>query len=586
MKLSRISIKNFQGLRAFDIPLRASILMFSGPNGAGKSSLRDALAMGLSGEPTRVSKKKDYDQLVNDGQTSPASISIDLADGRRSETVLPGEGTKFAGKQLEDPDTARAALPYLLAPEKFAAASADDRRGVLFTLTGCGASADEVQKRLAARSAAPAKIEAVLPLLRSGFPAAEEEARNRAKEAKGAWRGVTGATYGPKVAEGWKADKPVVAEQDLLQAEHDLDVVDGEIAQAQQQLGELQANFKAQQARAGQLAALEEKAGRISKIQRKLESDQTELNDWEAKVKETEAKASGAPVAAHWECPCCQNLLTMGKTGSLERYEVPDAAPDAEAKFKLPEHIKSRDLMARAVENDKRDLAAAQEAEAQLRALEEGVATPVEEAEIHTAAQRIDTLQTRRKKLAADLEEQRAQQRAADEADKKTKAAAQHHADVLAWSLIADAMAPDGIPGELLNDALRPVNDRLHSLAKTANWARVQITRDMDITADGRLYGLLSESEQWRADCSLALTLAGLSGLKLVLLDRFDVLDLQGRGDLLDLLYDLAERGEIDTAAVFGTLKKAPASDDIMGSFWVENGEVSAVAPAQERVAA
>ena len=42
---------------------------------------------------------------------------------------------------------------------------------------------------------------------------------------------------------------------------------------------------------------------------------------------------------------------------------------------------------------------------------------------------------------------------------------------------------------------------------------------------------------------------------KKVVLDRFDVLDLKGREDLLYWLDALAEDGEIDTALVFGTLK-------------------------------
>jgi hypothetical protein len=112
----------------------------------------------------------------------------------------------------------------------------------------------------------------------------------------------------------------------------------------------------------------------------------------------------------------------------------------------------------------------------------------------------------------------------------------------------------------------------LHGLSQDAGWARVQISRDMDITADGRAYGLLSESEQWRTDTLLALMIAQLSGLKLVVLDRFDVLDLVGRSQLLDLLCDLAEDGALESAVVCGTMKKAMPSDELIGSFWIENG--------------
>ena len=590
MKISHINISNFQGLRSADIALHTAVALVAGKNGAGKSSLRDAVAMGMNGKPTRVSKKKDFSDLVTDGHKT-GSIQLTFADGRRSEVSLPdGKATFFGSENGLDPDKARAGLTYVLDPFLFAQVEEDERRQVLFTLTGCGASAEEVQKRLAARGADSAKVEAVLPLLRAGFPAAERDAKTRATEAKGAWRAVTGETYGDKKAVGWKAEKSAVPEGTILQAENDLEEIDGAIATAQQQLGELQASYKAQQGRANQIASLEEQAGRLERIQQKLAADETELADWEAKVADTQAKASGRHVEAHHECPHCQGLLQIkgqGLAAQLVPYEVPDSAPDDGAAAYLPSYTQARDLCARAVENGKRALAAAQSAEAQLKAMEEGAGGVVAEADIHAAAQKIDALKSRRKQAAVELETLRGQVRAAAEADKKTADAARHHADVQAWTLIADALAPDGIPGEILTDALRPVNDLLFEYAKLAGWQRVQLGSDMAITADGRQYCLLSESEKWRADCLLALVVAKLSGLKLVVLDRFDVLDVAGRKDLLALLDELAFSGELDTAVVCGTLKQAPTKlPDTMASFWVKNGEVEAVKLEEERAAA
>lgn len=590
MKISHIIISNFQGLRSADIALHTPVALVAGKNGAGKSSLRDAIAMAMSGKPTRVNHKKDISSLVTDGHKT-GSISVAFADGRRSEVSLPDGKTAFFGSdKIENVERARIALPYVLDPFLFAFADGDDRRGALFTLTGCGASTEEVQKRLAARGADPAKVEAVLPLIRAGFPAAEKDAKTRAAEAKGAWRAVTGETYGDKKAVGWKAEKVVVAEGVILQAENDLDAIDSDIATAQQQLGELQANYKAQQGRANQIASLEEQAGRLERIQQKLAADETELADWEAKVADTQAKVSGRHVEAHHECPHCQGLLQIkgqGLTAQLVPYEMPESTPDEDMAAYLPSYTQARDLCSRAVENGKRALEAARSAETQLKALEEGAGAVVAEAEIHTAAQKIDALKSRRKQAAAELETLRGQVRAAAEADKKTADAAKHHADVQAWTLIADALAPDGIPGEILADALRPVNDLLFEYAKLAGWARVQISHDMDITADGRLYCLLSESEKWRADCLLALVVAKLSGLKLVVLDRFDVLDLPGRSDLIALLDELAFAGELDTAVVCGTLKQAPTKlPDTMAAYWIENGEVVTVAGSEERKAA
>ena len=165
--------------------------------------------------------------------------------------------------------------------------------------------------------------------------------------------------------------------------------------------------------------------------------------------------------------------------------------------------------------------------------------------------------------------------RAADQAKQKTADAARHHADVEAWESIADALSPNGIPAELLSEALTPMNDALAGHAESARWPRVAIESEMEITADGRAYGLLSESEQWRCDAMLAAAIAQLSDVRLLVLDRFDVLDVASRGDLVIWLDDLAVAGDIDTALIFGTLKTLPSNlPSTIDAHWLHAGRV------------
>ena len=146
-------------------------------------------------------------------------------------------------------------------------------------------------------------------------------------------------------------------------------------------------------------------------------------------------------------------------------------------------------------------------------------------------------------------------------------------ADVLAWLEIADALAPDGIPGEILAEALGPINDRLHVSAGFAEWEQVVIHSDMRITYGLRDYALISESETWRTDAMIAEAVSSLSGLRMLVLDRFDVLDLKGREDLLYWLDGMAEDGDIETALLFGTLKALPAQlPERIGAHWIDNG--------------
>lgn len=88
-----------------------------------------------------------------------------------------------------------------------------------------------------------------------------------------------------------------------------------------------------------------------------------------------------------------------------------------------------------------------------------------------------------------------------------------------------------------------------------------------------RPYALLSESEKWRVDAMIAEAIAHLSGVRLLVLDRFDVLDMKGREDLIYWLETLATGGAIETALIFGTLKALPAGlPETVQAFWIDSG--------------
>ncbi|WP_337881833.1 AAA family ATPase [Chromobacterium haemolyticum] len=595
MKITAIIAKNFQGLRHAGLSLSSRIALIAGDNGAGKSSLRDAIAMALSGLPSRVAKKKDFGQLVMDGQKG-ASVSVEFDDGRVATLKLPDGKVVFAGGgALDDSESFRAALPFALNPPAFAAADPDARRTALFALTGCGVDERGVEQRLLERGVEQRYIDAVLPVVGAGFPAAEADAKRRATEARGAWKGVTGEVYGDKKAEDWSVDASAVPDAEIQRAKAAAQAVQDEIGQCQQSLGELRARKQQQDDRQRQAAKLTELAAMLPRIRNKLKQDQLDL----ANVRDQVESITAGPVQrvglVHDLARALNVSLTMAipfgdmdseqrghlkaagqvldqyssEHGSLADDGIPPSAQDL---ARLPDLQHSLDMMSRAVANDERDLKIAEEADAQLKALSDGAAA-VSEQEVSQLADRINSLQASHKQLAADLAQLLETHRVAAEAVQRTKQAALHHADVQAWSAVASAMAPDGIPSEILADALRPVNDRLFELSQMAGWSRVQISREMDITADGRLYGLLSESEQWRADCVIALALSIMSGLRIVLLDRFDVLSMAGRGQLLDLLEGLDD--QIDTALVFGTLKAAPESDEIVQAIWIQDGEVA-----------
>ncbi len=189
------------------------------------------------------------------------------------------------------------------------------------------------------------------------------------------------------------------------------------------------------------------------------------------------------------------------------------------------------------------------------------------------ARKQAEALKAQRSAIVATLDTFKAAKAAVDAADAKTKEAAKHAADVAAWDALGDALAPSGIPAEMLSEALDPINERLMQSAMDAEWPRVGVEADMSISADCRAYALLSESEKWRTNAMLAEAIGFLSGVKLLVLDRFDVLDFKGRTDLLAWLDILASDGEIDSALLFGTLKALPAQlPDTIAAHWIDNG--------------
>ncbi len=328
MKLTHLNIQNFIGARAVNVKLTKPVALFAGHNGAGKSSLQEAVRMALTGEFVRVGLKKEFGQLVTEGQGS-GFAEVEINGTTRTFVTLPDGKTTPMTDYLPP-----AVLPYVLDAQRFTRMEANERRGFLFGLMGLSANGDEVKTRLIAKGCNETKIEAVMPLLRTGFDTACKESQGKARDSKSQWKSVT------------------------------------------------------------------------------------------------------------------------------------------------------------------------------------------------------------------------------------------------------EALAPDGIPGEMLAEALTPLNERLAYSANEAQWTRINVGRDMRIYAaeegaQPRDYALLSESEKWRADAMIAEAVSHLSGLKLLVLDRFDVLDLAGRADLIAWLETLAQDNEIDTALIFGTLKALPAQlPDCIEAYWLENGVI------------
>lgn len=583
MHIKQITASNVIGAKDVDITITSPVCMLIGGNGQGKTSILDAVRLALIAEPARgVNYKKDYAQLITEGATTgQAQVHTDAGE---NWLMLP----TGKGKQLHD----HAALPYVLDPARLAALKPADRKGLLFSLLGVKSTAADVKPLMAARGLDAKKCERVLPMLRAGFEDAATVASESATQAKGAWKLVTNEQWGSDKGGNWQAVRPDFDASELQRLTSEAAALDQQTAAANQALGALRARRQQEQDMVSRRDQLTVKAGQLERLQKKLAFDEGEL----AKAAAELAACSGEERVGliHDLARALRDtLFFVGEdhefrhawAGVLADYEKEHGLLDQDGTAADPERAAalkaSAQLLTNAVANDKRDLADAQAAKAQLDATDTG-AEPVKESEIQAADAKVKELTAKRAALTAQIDAANAAKRAADGADAATTKAAELHADITQWIAIAEALGPNGIPGELVGKALGPVNARLKQSAEDTGWRCAQITNDMAITYGGRAYALLSESEKWRVDAMLGEAIAQVSGLRVLMLDRFDVLELDGRAQALAWLSTLAINDEIDTVLVGATLKSAGGQwPEGVSAYWVSGGMCQALAKAE-----
>lgn len=563
MHIQKIEVSNVLGLSRADVVCSQPVMIIAGNNEAGKSTIADAVSMAILGQPRRVKLKKELGQLLHEG-AEKGRVTV-IADGDvMGEFRLPGcqhKAEAVRGAEF---------LPLVLDPAAFARMDAKERRTTLFALTKCKMSPDVVEAKLIERGISEPMAAEIKPLLRGGFPATCDELKERASQAKGAWKNVTGEQWGSQKAEGWEPELPVrvvdVAELESAQkAEAD---ARADLSEAIEALGASKRSMQDQAQRASTIASLKETAGLLSRRQTKLDADKQHLADWMQKLAEAELCASGE---AGVPCPCCEAMLVI-RDGELHKHSGNTIDPEAAAR--VSEYDGYVFGAKRAVANSERDLQQSKDAAAKIEALSsETAGHSISEEAIANAEQVVNDLRQAHASAQAKVGALHDAKQAIESHAATVQKAAKHHAEVIGWLAAAEALAPDGIPGEILAAALTPVNDALAVLSGLSGWKKVEITADMEITCGGRLYGLMSESAKWRADTLLALVIAQISELRMVILDRFDVLDLPGRSQLLNMLVELGSMKAMDSMLICGTLKalpeKLPAG---VSGVWVSGG--------------
>lgn len=596
MKITTIQADNLLGIKSVNVSLPTVVTLFAGRNGSGKSSIQEAVRIAITQDTVRdISLKKEFGKLVHgEAKAGGAHVGIDCDPDKGFAFNMPkGE---FVGPEISE------AMRVALYGQRFARMSADERRTFLFGLTKLKPNAETVKARMMAPKWAceESKIDAVLPLLRTGFPSVCEHAKSKATEAKGAWRALTGETYGAVKAPAWEAPVPDLPAGDVAKLADTVAGLERNITTLTESLGTIKGAARTAQEAVSKRANLAEAAGKVAGLADQLTAAKSDLAKYEPTVEALRLRAAGTVrvglvhdmaawiVDAHKAISDENSALTPDGAELVARYEKEHGKLggkiDTEAQGQLPEHEKGLLVMQNRVRNLQRDLDSATQAKGQFDALAPDAGAVDASAEIAEVEGLLQAARADRQKAENQRLDIVTATTARTASTAKTAQALAHHNDVMAWTKVADALAPDGIPAEMLLEALEPVNAALVQNATDTDWMTPAVSSDMALTANGRPYQLLSESEQWRWDAMFAEVVAELSGLRILMLDRFDVLDMPGRVQCLEWLDSLAFNDVMDTVLLFGTLKSLPTDlADTITAYWVEDGMI---AGAREQAAA
>ena len=530
----RIEIRNILGVEtaAVDIP-EGGVVEVAGPNAAGKSSVAAAAQAVLAHEmnPLGVPAAQAKRAYVHEGAEYGEAVLY--ADPGGVTTWRPANST------IETPHITPVSRPEAVGLVDFTARTGAKQRAEQLQaalLPPHGQIMDEVRRALA-DYLDPADLAGVMEMiLERGFEAAADVYADRGRRAKQEWREITAQTWGIKVGSDWRpngwladydhmtfqqAEELVVSARDALAALHTVKAV----SQVDVERGK--EARRAIPALKEFLNDLETAAtGAALDVQNAGADVSTVVGD----MGRLERLLEG--LMRVQRCPHCDGAIVI-ENGAVK-------APDAD-------HLEGAFVAAREELAAKR--AELETAQAALKA-----AT----AASHTANRAMEDarLELRKARDAADLADMDATPDhgtaiAAAEADVEkardvvrlvadAAAADRLHETIVRYSETAKAIGPQGVRQRMLADGLRSMNAGLRRISQMTGWAPMEVDDRGGMTWATRPVQMASESERWRAQASMQLTIAAMTKARAVVLDRVDILD--DRSRLAKALTAVAEK--------------------------------------------
>lgn len=584
MRLTRLIAHNYQALHSVDVDLAAAkVHLFCGHNEAGKSTIAEAIRFALTGDSPRAKFKKDYAELLLTHGTTKGLVRLEFEVNGKAAVL---ERTVQDGALTHPVSIDGAAMSVAIAAgaQRFMALSADERRRFVFSACGITFSREQVTAKLAERGILPELIGEYVPMIYDGFDAAYKAATGRLRELKGQWRQLTGDNWGSEKAKAWEPE-PLeldIGDDDVEGLRKDVEHADEVLQAATRRLGRLEHAHRQGEIDYEKFQKGGKQRAEIPELQAGIERDNGLLAQSKAELKEIETGLDGVKAelmrhelsAGAMSCPKCGTALRLSK-GVLEDVTAAKDMPQSyvdELRQKQSRFERRKDAANASIDRLQRALQDARLRLAQASGIPEQPPTRVSKADLDTArAEAVmakDTRAARAEELAAATEAQGKRMYR----DRLARDGVALRDRIDAHLELEKALAPDGIPDEMLRTALGALNQRLKVSARLAAWPQVELTTDITLqrVASAEPYASLSASAQWRVDAMFADAVARQLGVDFLVLDQLDILQPSARAPALRWMKGLAYA----TVIAMATLKERPEVEEGIAVHWIEGGVV------------
>lgn len=588
MRITQVNISNFLGLEALDLHLQVPVNLIVGHNEAGKSSIRDAILWCLTGQARGLKTHQEQAAMIRNGGKA-AEVTVTLDDGRTvTRRKTPKSPASISGGWELSPVILDGLLcdPFIFLSWPEAA-----RRELLFRLIpGLTPTTEDIANRLLnhlhpgeekAAGLDPGEFEAINRLAalaaKQGFPQAEKEAVAMRRETK---------RLRESLAQVREPDPKIdIGERTYILPDVDRDAVTAALRDLQKQRDALIKVKGRREVETNRAAAIEKE---LAALKAQIPEPPREglreewLEEVEGLAKERDRiqeslEAMGieeifpdlCPAIRSTEIPCPKAGEKIGAPADPARVRELQGLLEGIGKA-FGEAMKS---LAEVEEKEKANKAATDKIarlEKDLAGLKKNGPSDDTDKQVAALDRRLDNGRA----LLAAVEKFWTEKERADQAEAQLEATEK---EIALYDALAKALAPEGIPSQMIAEVLGPVNDLLAIASAILFPGRnLALNGDLDIELSGSPFSTLSKSARFRVGVAFQYVLAKLAGEKLLLIDEADILDPLNRAALTDFLLNIME--DFDTIMVFATSNQAhPSPYPDIQVWWLEDGRIAPV---------